>query len=534
MHWLPHYSKKRRIFLLQIVNVLNFVSMSKKIITWVCIVLPFAFIGLVFMQVRWIVEACKLRDSMFDQTVVRCIDNVITRLETDELVESRTGMQSSSRNFTSFSKNRHEAGAGKVSDEMCLSFRLDKFGFYKLDVTKGGTLASIETGVVDASSVLGNDMMANSFTALNSVLSRKLRLLNIQASKSVFEESPIEVRVNPQRLDALLMQQFTDNGINSPYEFAVYNSAGVKAFSSPAYDSGFSGDTFDKRLYPNDVHSKEHYVKVYFPNRPNVAKGLMVQIVPTTFFCLVAMILSAYTVIIIFRQKKLDVIKNDFISNMTHEFKTPISTMSLSAQMLRDLADTVKPDFIRRNTGIIIDEAKRLTIQVEKILQMSTFDRGKGRLKLEERNINEIVDKVVNTFRVKVESANGEINERLDAADPIAMVDNVHFTNVIYNLLDNAFKYRRDAPMLHVWTRNANGGIIISIKDNGLGISKEDQKRIFEKFYRVSTGDKHDIKGFGLGLAYVKKIVEDHGGQISVESELNVGTKFDIYLPLIK
>ncbi len=114
------------------------------------------------------------------------------------------------------------------------------------------------------------------------------------------------------------------------------------------------------------------------------------------------------------------------------------------------------------------------------------------------------------------------------------MVDNVHFTNVIYNLLDNAFKYRRDAPMLHVWTRNANNGIVISVKDNGLGISKEDQKRIFEKFYRVSTGNRHDIKGFGLGLAYVKKIVEDHGGQISVESELNVGTKFDIYLPLIK
>ncbi len=114
------------------------------------------------------------------------------------------------------------------------------------------------------------------------------------------------------------------------------------------------------------------------------------------------------------------------------------------------------------------------------------------------------------------------------------MVDNVHFTNVIYNLLDNAYKYRRDAPMLNVWTRNANNGIIISVKDNGLGISKEDQKRIFEKFYRVSTGNRHDIKGFGLGLAYVKKIVEDHGGQISVESELNVGTKFDIYLPLIK
>ncbi len=513
-------------------NVSNFVCMSKKIITWVCIVLPFAFIGLVFMQVRWIVEACKLRDSMFNQTVVRCVDNVISRLETDELVESRNRGAAPTRNFTTFN-NQNNANR-KVTDEICLTFRLDNFGFYKFDATKSGTLASIETGVVDAGSVFGNDMVANSYTALNSVLSRKLRYLNIQASKSIYEESPIEVRINPQRLDALLMQQFSDNGISSPYEYAVYNASGQRAFSSPAFDEEYDGEVFSKRLYPNDVHTKAHYVKVYFPHRPNVVRGLMVQIIPTTFFCLVVMILSAYIVVIIFRQKKLDVIKNDFISNMTHEFKTPISTMSLSAQMLRDLADTVKPDFIRRNTNIIIDEAKRLTIQVEKILQMSTFDRGKGRLKLEERNINELVDKVVNNFRVKVESANGEINERLDATDPIAMVDNVHFTNVIYNLLDNAFKYRRDAPMLHVWTRNANGGIIISVKDNGLGISKEDQKRIFEKFYRVSTGDKHDIKGFGLGLAYVKKIVEDHGGQISVESELNVGTKFDIYLPLIK
>lgn len=275
-------------------------------------------------------------------------------------------------------------------------------------------------------------------------------------------------------------------------------------------------------------------MRVYFTERPDVMSGLAALIVPTVFFGFTVMILSTYTLVIIFRQKKLEAIKNDFISNMTHEFKTPISTMSLAAQMLRDLADTVKPDFIRRNTGIIIDEGKRLTIQVEKILQMSSFDRGKARLKLEAKDVNEIVDKVVNNFRVKVESVNGEINERLDASPSVAMVDNVHFTNVIYNLLDNAFKYRRDAPMLHVWARNANNGIVISVKDNGLGISKEDQKRIFEKFYRVSTGNRHDIKGFGLGLAYVKKIVEDHGGQISVESELNVGTKFDIYLPLIK
>ncbi|MCQ2237449.1 MAG: HAMP domain-containing histidine kinase, partial [Bacteroidales bacterium] len=169
-----------------------------------------------------------------------------------------------------------------------------------------------------------------------------------------------------------------------------------------------------------------------------------------------------------------------------------------------------------------------------KILQMAAFEKGKASLKLEEMNINEIIERVATDFRVKVEKDNGSLDLRLDATDTVAMVDKVHFTNVIFNLLDNAVKYKKSdgAPMLYIKTINRNKGVIISIKDNGLGISRDNLERIFEKFYRVHTGNVHDVKGFGLGLAYVKKIVEDHGGQITVESELNVGTKFDIYIPL--
>lgn len=504
--------------------------MSKKIITWVCVILPLALVGLLFMQVRWILEACKMRDSMFDQTVVKCVDHVVNRLEADELIESRAESRIDVGGFSPFAKK----SAADKAQEFAVSFKIDNFGFYKIDALRGGELLATDAGVVDSRSAFGNDVVANAYMALSNILARKLRILRSQISKTLFEDRPIEVRVNPQRLDALLMQQFADNGIAAPYEFAVYNSNGKMSFSSPAYEPTEEHKVYEKQLYPNDVHVRAHYVRVYFPQRPSGMVDLVFQIVPTVFFFLVVLVLSVYTIVIIFRQKKLDAIKNDFIGNMTHEFKTPISTMSLSAQMLRDLADNVKPDFIRRNTQIIIDEGKRLTTQVEKILQMASFERGKAKLRLEEMDVNEIVKKVVQNFRVKVESVNGEIAQRLDAEDPMAMVDNVHFTNVIFNLLDNAFKYRRDAPMLHVWTRNVDNGIIVSIKDNGLGISKEDLKRIFDKFYRVSTGDRHDIKGFGLGLAYVKKIVEDHGGQISVESELNVGTKFDIYLPKIK
>ncbi len=512
--------------------------MGKKVIIWVCIVLPIALLGLTFMQVRWIMEAYTLRDSRFDQTVNKCVDRVVTRLETDEIIESKHDKMMSLRDFVPFTKSRNEGGKTTSSEEIAVSFKLDNFGFYKLDAVRDGKLLSTDAGIVTLRSTFGDDIVSNSYFVLNDILNKKMRYQQVEKTKSIFEDRPIEVRVNPQRLDALLMQEFTDNGISLPYEFAVYNSAGQMSFSSPAFDANKANDEdgriYEKKLYPNDIHARAHFVKVYFFEQPDTLSTLSGLIVPTAFFLLLVLTLSTMTVVIIFRQKELDAIKNDFIGNMTHEFKTPISTMSLSAQMLKDLADVAKPDLIRRNTDIIIDEGKRLTIQVEKILQMASFDRGKARLKFVERDVNQIVDKVVKTFRVKVETFNGEINERLDATNAKAMVDDVHFTNVIYNLLDNAIKYRRDAPMLHVWTRNANNGIIISVKDNGLGISKEDQKRIFEKFYRVSTGDRHDVKGFGLGLAYVKKIVEDHDGQISVESELNVGSKFDIYLPIKK
>lgn len=328
--------------------------MSRKIIMWVTIILPLAFVGLVFMQVRWIMEACKLRDSQFDQAVVRSIDNVVQRLETDEVMEARHegSVSSPSMRDPSLLTRHRTDGSHNSTEEISLTFKLDNFGFYKLDATRGGTLISADAGLVDARNVFGNDMVSNAYMMLNNVLMRKLRYIRAKMTKSVFEDKPIEVRVNPQRLDALLMQSFSDNGVYSPYEFAVYNAAGQMAFSSHAFDPAFDAPKYEKKLYPNDMHARAHYVTVYFSEKPDVMSGLLTLIVPTVFFGLIVMILSTYTLVVIFRQKKIEVIKNDFISNMTHEFKTPISTMSLAAQMLRDLADTVKPDFIRRNTGI--------------------------------------------------------------------------------------------------------------------------------------------------------------------------------------
>ena len=204
--------------------------------------------------------------------------------------------------------------------------------------------------------------------------------------------------------------------------------------------------------------------------------------------------------------------------------------------MLNDPAVGKSPAMFKHISGVINDETKRLRFQVEKVLQMSMFERQKATLKKKEVDANEIIYNVTNTFRLKVENCNGTLDVAFDADDPFVYVDEMHFTNVIFNLLDNALKYKKPDVniQLKVRTWNEGGKLHISIEDNGIGIKKENLKKIFDKFYRVHTGNRHDVKGFGLGLAYVKKIITDHQGSIRAESELNVGTKFIIVLPLFK
>jgi len=226
--------------------------------------------------------------------------------------------------------------------------------------------------------------------------------------------------------------------------------------------------------------------------------------------------------------------KNDFVNNMTHELKTPISTISLASQMLQDTGVGKTPETLKHISNVIRDETKRLSLQVEKVLQMAVFEKDKSMLKLNEIQINSLISDIISNFSLKVTSKGGKITSNLKAANDLALVDEVHFTNVIFNLMDNALKYCDKPLLLTIETWNEKDNLLISIEDNGIGINKEDLKRVFEKFYRVSTGNLHNVKGFGLGLAYVKKIINEHRGSIKVESEINIGTKFTITIPTLK
>jgi signal transduction histidine kinase len=516
--------------------------MSRKFILLLTIVLAIALLGSIYYQTIWILSATKLKEDQFDQHVRQSIGQVIERLEKNESSAIRTYAQNylskansnlppNFRHNNKYFRNRKKSDFLTSSESYQLSFNIDRSGYYSVSTYERDSLVMNYNGYTSLNPYGGAESLTK--TMLNILNQQRADMeMKSQTLRGIVEDKPIEDRVLNMNLEGLLFQALEDNDVRLPFEFGIINSKGKTVLKTPGYNPHKKTRLYKKRLFPNDILAKANHIHLYFPKHPNYLMNWMELVVPSASFTLVILLASILTVIIIIRQKRFDDIKNDFINNMTHEFKTPISTISLASQMLKDGSVTKTPKTLLQISSVIQDESKRLSFQVEKVLQMAIFEKGKAGLKFKNGDINDIIHQVTTNFKLKVENSQGKIIERLEAKNSVAKIDEVHFTNVIFNLLDNAVKYRQGSPVLYVKTWNKNNGIVVSVKDNGMGISKENLKRIFEKFYRVPTGNVHNVKGFGLGLAYVKKIVEDHDGQISVESEINVGTKFEIFLPL--
>lgn len=348
---------------------------------------------------------------------------------------------------------------------------------------------------------------------------------------------PIEDRINFQQLNEILDRELDACGLNIPHYFSVINKEGNEIYRSKGFEAGQNEKDYYTQvqvLFPNDPNPQPNYLKVFFPTKHSHIKNSMNLTLPSLIFTSLLLFTFILTIYLISRQKRLSEMRTDFMNNMTHELKTPVSSISLASQMLNDSTITKSPGMILQLAGIIKDETKRLSQLIDKVLQMSIFEKESTALKLKEMDINELILNIAGNFAIKVESKGGSIETDLNAEDPFACVDEVHFTNIIYNLMDNALKYSKDALRLTLRTWNDKNKLVISIEDNGIGMKKNHLKRIFDKFYRIPTGSVHDVKGFGLGLAYVKKVVTDHKGTIRVESEPNIGTKFIISIPLKK
>lgn len=345
---------------------------------------------------------------------------------------------------------------------------------------------------------------------------------------------PLSQRIDNTALAHALTDQLAINGIEIPFHYVLTTNTGRVIYTCcKDADPNSFVNSYSQVVFHNDNPNRMGVIRVSFPTLDDYIDKSVGFMLPSLIFIAILMITFAFTLFVITRQRKITEMKNDFVNNMTHEFKTPISTISLAAQMLNDQAVSKSPQMFKHISGVINDETKRLRFQVEKVLQMSMFERQSNTMKLKEMDVDELINGVVNTFKLKVENIGGTIDAQFETEDPFGMVDEMHFTNVIFNLMDNAVKYKRaDVPLhLEVRTWNEPGKLMVSVSDNGIGIKRDDLKKIFDRFYRVHTGNRHDVKGFGLGLAYVKKVIVNHKGTIKAESELGAGTKFIISLP---
>ena len=406
----------------------------------------------------------------------------------------------------------------------------------EISIQRRLSVTSRRGGVVTQSNFTSQLQIPSFQHSYNAKRAQDLQDLRLHLFLKDRAELPITERIPSNILNQLLDSALRQNDILLDYRFTVLTQIDGKSkyiIGSENFKPGKRTKVYSKLLFPKDDPWKPDFLCIYFPDQnKSFFSSTSFMVFPSLLLTLIIIVIFIVTLQIILRQKKISQIKNDFINNMTHELKTPISTISLASQMLRDSSVTLSPTTVDHISGVIFDESKRLSNQVEKVLQMAVFNEGRLKLKFSQIDLNKVAEMVASNFEIRISNENGELKTNLLAENPLIRGDEVHITNVIFNLLDNAVKYSKSNPLIELSTENKNGWVIVDVKDHGIGIPKEHQTQIFERFYRVPTGNIHNVKGFGLGLSYVKRIIDVHNGKIKVDSTLGKGTRFRLYFPL--
>ncbi len=516
--------------------------MKKSTIWAISIVMGLSFLGLLYLQFSYVEEMVKMKKEQFDESVYRSLYQASRNLEVNETqrylekdvnaTERRAFSQDSVMvdGLDGSIRHSHQFAVAADDGTVYSSFQVKAFEIKPASVPKAMILRKDKSSISAAAKSM-QEIVRNRYIYQKALLDEVIYNILYTAS-----DKPLKERVNFRMLDRDIRTELQNNGINIPYHVTVSTTDGREIFRCSDYTDEGQEYSYTQYLFQNDPQSKMGVVKVHFPEMSSYIFSSVRFMIPSLVFTLVLLITFLFTIVVIFRQKRYTEIKNDFINNMTHELKTPIASISLAAQMMNDDSVTKSEQMTKHLGGVIADESKRLRFLVEKVLQMSMFDKKSVVFKKKELDLNEMVENIASTFSLRVEHTGGKIYTEIEAVDSSMYVDEVHFQNAITNLMDNAVKYRKPEEPLDVYIRtwNDHGHLCLSIRDTGQGIKKENVKKIFDKFYRVHTGNKHDVKGFGLGLAYVKKVIDLHQGDIKCESELGKGTKFTISLPIIK
>ncbi len=497
--------------------------MSKRAIWLIIILMTIGLLGSSLIQVYWFNWSMRQQESRFDTNVIEALNQVEERL---------AGMET------------------RIPMEMLNSLNKTSSMMIQKEISQFLEESGISDQEALHDSLVHSDKLMSLLDSMDT-WRRQTTYWELLDERRRFNPPDITERIDPRKLTQIIKEELKNRGIDLPYQYGVIQSSDttfiilngnyvvgpMNETEASHVENPHSKNLFNSKyqvsLYRNDLHGSPGWLKLHFPNKKSwLWSSLLPTMLVAVLFTGLILFCFSYTIHVILRQKKVSEMKTDFINNMTHEFKTPIATISLAADSIESPRVIQDESKIHRFIGIIRQENKRMLQQVEKVLQMAQLDKKDFQLKLSEVDMHEIIRQAVEHLTLQVQKREGHIAVHLDAALPRLEGDQTHLSNLIYNLLDNANKYSAEAPDIRISTLNLNGGIEIVVEDKGIGISKENQKHIFDKFYRVHTGNVHDVKGFGLGLSYVKAIAQAHQGNIEVRSEPGKGSRFSLYLPL--
>lgn len=532
--------------------------MNKSKVNTIIVVACLALIGLIAVQMYWINNAIGISNQRFDQNVNEALNKVVVKVDKENTaakitkrfnlrtqgIRTHTQQDSLGTIFQTITDSSYQNDFGVkknninvkiyeqyTSDSAGILVKRERQKSYSGDSASSDFSLNSEIHLPDHiqqfhSSELQNELFKNRDNMVNDIFD-ELVSINIYNDYNPSVDSLL--------LDSIICSELAEKGITANYIF------GVEETLQPENDTTLLSERL-KLLYaskykinlsPDNVFITPQYLSIHFSNQQNYILQSLLLMLSISIIVIILIIYSFYYIVsTVFKQKRISEIKNDFISNMTHEFKTPISTISLAAEMLSDKTITNTPEQKSKFIKMIGNENKRLGILVENILQTAILDKGELKLKFQDLDIHNLIEQTISNIKLQVDNKEGEVSTQLSATATTIAADRVHITNVIFNLIDNALKYTTEKPVIHVSTKNNDTGIFIAVKDNGIGINTTDQKLIFDTMFRVHTGNVHTVKGFGLGLSYVKTVIEKHNGTITIESAVGEGSTFTVYLPL--
>ncbi|TMU56805.1 sensor histidine kinase [Flagellimonas algicola] len=528
--------------------------MNKKLFVLLVILMSLSLIGIIFVQVYWIRTSINDKEEQFSRTVTDILDRVASRVEKREMKDYSDRLASlvdsvgqpkttQFRNFLFVDRDLNSDeilfySHGILEEDYNISSTffdnnlqgdVDSTTITNFTSKRTKAVFREEYGLDGKSYSLTPIQRAEKIGGLSSIEKLAMEDVFMEYAKS----QPIHKRVSTQELELLLGQELGDRNIDIDYEYGVYSQGYPTKVRSKKFKFSES-KMYKARIFKDSEGQTSFSLLLTFPSMNKfLFQSIMGMALLSLIFTLVIMVAYSSAIYQLIKQKQISEIKTDFINNMTHEFKTPIATINLAVEAIRNPKSIEDKDKVLRYLGMIKDENKRMHAQVENVLRISKLEKNQLDISKDRADVHEIVEDAITHIELIVADRGGYVHAHLDAERSEILANDTHFTNVIVNMLDNAVKYSPESPKIDVYTELAKNNIIIKIQDQGAGMSKAVLKKVFEKFYREHTGDIHNVKGHGLGLAYVKRIIEDHQGEVYAESEKGKGSTFYIKLPLI-